>query len=151
MTDTNVTDSNEASTEPVRETAEAAPPPHGPHHHPHDHRPNRLYQAAAWVAIVAGVLFIVGAIFFTGFTLGRYSGSDGGMGGPRHHGGGMMMPRPMGDRDDRGPGMMGPGMMGPGMMGPGTPGPGGPGMRGPGAAPSTSIPAPTPSAPPPSR
>lgn len=124
--------------------------------HPHGHRPNRLYQAAAWVAIVAGVVFIVGAVFFTGFTLGRHSGPDGGMGGGRHgsmmgghrpDGGGMMMPRPpMGDRDEMGPAMMGPGMMGPGMMGPGAPG-----VRGPGAAPTTSTPAPAPNPAPPSR
>ena len=129
-------DASEPTTEAV---------PHGPNHHPHDHRPNRLYQTAAWVAIVAGVLFIVGAVFFTGLALGRHSG--GGWDGMRHHGCGMMMPRPMGDRDDgMGPGKMGPGMMGPGMMGPGMMGPGmmGPGMRGPGAAPSPSTPAPEP-------
>ena len=51
--------------EPV--TAPVPPPPHKP-------RPNRVYQAAAWVAIVAGVVFIVSAIFFTGFALGRNSG-----------------------------------------------------------------------------
>lgn len=94
-----------------------------------DRRPNRLYQAAAWVAIVAGVVFIVGAIFFAGFALG---GGDGGFGG-HHRGHGEMSPRsaplmpgmrpggPMGtDRPD-GPGMIGPGMRpdGPGAMGPG--------------------------------
>jgi hypothetical protein len=47
-------------------------------------RPNRLYQAVAWVAIVAGTIFIVGAVFFTGFALGRHSGHGGGW----HHGGG---------------------------------------------------------------
>ncbi|HPY23367.1 MAG TPA: hypothetical protein PLK19_03480 [Mycobacterium sp.] len=93
-------------------------------------RPNRVYQAAAWVAIVAGIVFIVGAIFFTGFALGRHSGHGGGWDGFRHQRG-VMMPPPMG------PGMMGPGMMGPGMMGPD-----GPGMRGPGGAPTTSPPAP---------
>lgn len=50
-----------------------------------DRRPNRLNQAAAWVAIVAGVVFVVGSIFFTGFFLGRHSGHGGGIG--RHHGG----------------------------------------------------------------
>jgi len=83
------------------------------------HRPNRLNQVAAWVAIVAGIVFIVGSVFFTGFFLGRHSG------GGWHHqrgpemgfrGGPPMMP-------GMGPGMMGPGMgprggMGPGMMGP---------------------------------
>lgn len=91
---------------------------------------------------MAGVVFIVGAIFFSGFALGKYSGHGGGFGGPghsRHQGGGMDMPRPpMGGRGD------GPGMMGPGMMGPG-----GPGMRPPVAgqtpAPTTTAaPAPAP-------
>ena len=41
-------------------------------------RTPRVYQGAAWVAIVAGVVFIVGAVFFTGFALGRHS--DGGPG-----------------------------------------------------------------------
>ena len=45
-------------------------------------RPPRLYQAAAWVAIVAGIVFIVSAVFFTGFFLGRHGG---GFGQARHH------------------------------------------------------------------
>jgi hypothetical protein len=32
-------------------------------------RPSRLNQALAWVGIVAGGLFVVGAIFFAGFFL----------------------------------------------------------------------------------
>jgi hypothetical protein len=40
------------------------------------HRPSRLNQALAWVGIVAGGLFIVAAIFFSGFFLSW------GMGGP---------------------------------------------------------------------
>jgi len=96
-----------------------------------ERQPNRLNQAAAWVGIVAGTLFVVAVIFFSGFFLGRHScgGHFGGHGGP-----GMMMDRPWGpgpmhggpggpgdrdDRDDRGPGMM------PGMMRPGGPGDGG--------------------------
>lgn len=112
-----------STTEPSFATARAA-------------APNRLFQAAAWVGIVAGVVFIVGAVFFTGFGLGRHSGHGGGWDGPRHQCG-MMMPRPpMG-----GPGGGGPAMMGPGMMGPGEPGPG---MRGPDGTPPISQPAPTP-------
>lgn len=76
---------------------------------PIENRPNRLNQAVAWVAIVAGVVFVVGSIFFTGFFLGRHSGHDG---GGRHGGHGAshrLIPMP--------PGMpMGPGMpMDPGM------------------------------------
>jgi hypothetical protein len=44
---------------------------------------NRLYQAAAWVAIVAGTLFIIAVIFFTGFVLGRHSDGPGRF--DRHH------------------------------------------------------------------
>jgi hypothetical protein len=40
------------------------------------HRPNRLYQALAWVGIVVGVLFIVGVVFFSGFVLGRSTGGQ---------------------------------------------------------------------------
>lgn len=106
-----------------------------------DRRPNRLYQAAAVVAIVAGVVFIVGAVFFTGFALGRSSGDDGGW---RHHrgdnsqferrGGPPMIPMMPGGPG--GPGM-GPGQgPGPG-FGPAGPG-GGPGAPGggPGATPT---------------
>ncbi len=86
-----------------------------------DRGPSRLNQVAAWVAIVAGIVFIVGSVFFTGFFLGRHSGHGGGW----HHRGGAEM------QFRGGPGMMGPGM-GPGMMGPGMMGPGrGPGMMGP--------------------
>jgi hypothetical protein len=38
------------------------------------YKPSRLTQVAAWVGIVAGVVFIVAVIFFSGFTLGRHSG-----------------------------------------------------------------------------
>lgn len=75
-----------------------------------DRRRSRLNQVAAWVGIIAGIVFIVGSVFFTGYFLGRHSGHGGGWG---HHrvdsgfrGGPPMMP------------MMGPGTgagMGPGM------------------------------------
>lgn len=76
-----------------------------------DRRHTRLNQVAAWVAIVAGLVFIVGAVFFSGYFLGRHSGGYHGWGCHRgmemgQRGGPMM---PMGP----GPGMMGPGM-GPG-------------------------------------
>jgi hypothetical protein len=65
-------------------------------------RPSRLGQAAAAVGIVAGVVFIVGVVFFSGFFLGSRS---------EHHRGPEVMRCEMG-----GPGGMG--GMGPGGMGP---------------------------------
>jgi hypothetical protein len=47
-------------------------------------RRNRVTVAAAWVGIVAGVVFIVAVIFFSGFILGAHSGGHRG----GHHGGG---------------------------------------------------------------
>lgn len=47
-------------------------------------RRSRLGTAAAWVGIVAGVVFIVAVIFFSGFILGAHSGGHH-RGG--HHGG----------------------------------------------------------------
>ncbi|BAX91384.1 hypothetical protein [Mycobacterium shigaense] len=50
------------------------------------HRPSRLNQALAWVGIVAGGLFIVAAIFFSGFFLSwNFGGAHYG-----HMGSGMM-------------------------------------------------------------
>ncbi len=90
-------------------------------------RPNRVTQAAAWVGIAAGVIFIVAVIFFSGFVLGK--SSDGG--GP-HRGG-----------HDRGTTMFhrgGPPPMGPHMGGP--MGPMGPQMQpGPGAGNPPTTPA----------
>jgi hypothetical protein len=40
--------------------------------------PSRLGQAAAWVVIVAGVVFVVGSIFFWGLFLGWSSGAQSG-------------------------------------------------------------------------
>jgi hypothetical protein len=60
-------------------------------------RPSRLGQAAAAVGVVAGVVFIVGVVFFSGFFLGSRS---------EHHRGPEVMRCEMG-----GPGGMGP--MGP--------------------------------------
>ncbi|MCV7225910.1 hypothetical protein [Mycolicibacterium komossense] len=91
-------------------------------------KPSRLYQVAAWVAIVAGSVFIVAVIFFTGFALGVHSGGG-------HHG---HHRQDMGETRQEGPPMMPmrPGFLfpGPGAFGPGGPGmfPGGPGQMGPG-------------------
>jgi len=90
-------------------------------------KPNRLYQVAAWVGIVAGSVFVVAVIFFSGFMLGKQSGGHGHFGWPR--GAGMMMDR-QGPPMHRGGPFGGPG--GPGMMWPGGPDQGGPGNPGPG-------------------
>lgn len=86
-------------------------------------RTPRVFLAAAWVAIVAGIVFIVSVIFFTGLALGHHHG------GHHHHGhhAAWMHQHRMG-----GPG-------GPG--GPGSFGPGGPG--GPSGAPTTTPGAPS--------
>jgi hypothetical protein len=135
-----MTETPERAEEPATGPVATLPPPPpayvGPV--PVAPRPNRLYQAVAWVAIVAGTVFIVGAVFFTGFALGRHSGHGGGW---HHHGGGNSQFHQRG-----GPPMMpGSGPWGP--MGPGGPGggpgsgPGGPGGTGPGA---TATPTPRP-------
>lgn len=83
-----------------------------------ENRPNRLHQALAWVGIVAGSLFIIATVFFSGYVLGSQSHGGGGHHGPHRV---MLKPPP--------PGPDGP------MMGPD--GPMGPGMReGPAASPS---------------
>ncbi|WP_422744110.1 hypothetical protein ACN27E_20120 [Mycobacterium sp. WMMD1722] len=45
-------------------------------------RPSRLNIVAAWVGIVAGVVFVVAVIFGTGYLLGANSGGHRGGGGP---------------------------------------------------------------------
>ena len=127
--------------EPATGSVDTLPPPPPPVYAeaPHAHRPNRLYQAVAWVAIVAGVMFIVGAVFFTGFALGRHSGYDGGW---RHH----RLENAQFERRGEGPRMM-PFPMMPGQGGPGSGpgfGPGGPGAGGPGGPGATATPAPRP-------
>jgi hypothetical protein len=95
---------------------------------------SRVSQAAAWVLIVAGTVFVVAVIFFSGLVLGWSSGGHDGWhrGYYGGHSGGCPMTGPGG--------MMGPGgMTGPGgMMGPGGMGPGGP--MGPQQTPSTTEP-----------
>jgi hypothetical protein len=75
------TSSSEPATGPV---ATAEPPPAAPVVvEPRRH--GRLNAVAAWVGIVAGVVFIVAIIFFSGFFLGAHAG---GHRGGHHHGGG---------------------------------------------------------------
>jgi len=85
---------------------------------------------AAWVGIVAGVVFIVAVVFFSGFILGAHSGGPRG-GHPRHEfSNGRMGPPPMFPMHPN-PSFGGPG--GPGMQPPQPPQP--PGV------PSTTAPA----------
>ena len=100
------------------------PPPPGPPPAPlHVTKHSRLYQAAAWVVIVAGTVFVVAVIFFTGaFVAGhdhpfRHHPGMFGPGGPEGSEGMVVFPGPF-------PPGMGPGWPGGPMM----PGPFGPGM-----------------------
>ncbi|WP_087073275.1 hypothetical protein [Mycobacterium dioxanotrophicus] len=96
-----------------------------------DRRPNRLFQALAWVGIVAGIVFITLVVFGTGFFLGAHSGG----GHHRHGGGGWERPGMMfhhhggwgqGGGPERQGGQGGPGGPGGPAFGPGGPaGPGG--------------------------
>lgn len=90
-----------------------------------EQKPYWLYRFAAWVGIVAGIVFIVATVFFAG---ARFSHHGGWHGHHHHHGHPAMM--------QWGPHRGGPGPMGPGPMGPQGPGPGEP--------PSSISPPPTP-------
>jgi hypothetical protein len=73
------TSSSDPATGPVATTTPPAAPPAPAYAEPP--RRNRLTAVAAWVGIVAGVVFIVAVIFFSGFILGSHSGGG-------HRGGG---------------------------------------------------------------
>ncbi|MCB9410332.1 hypothetical protein [Mycolicibacterium sp.] len=86
-----------------------------------DHRDRRLHRALAWVGIVAGVVFIVAAIFFSGFVLGR--ASDGHHSWKRGYHSSQISKGPMGEGGCpmmREGGMKEPGMKGPGANSDGT-------------------------------
>ncbi|MCW1958375.1 MAG: hypothetical protein KIH64_007485 [Mycobacterium sp.] len=94
-----------------------------------DHRDRRLHRTLAWVGIVAGVVFTVAVIFFSGVAVGRSTGygwhrgyhtGQMGPGGGCPMMGGMMGPGGRMDPDDRGPGMMRPSQS----PGPASPAPG---------------------------
>ena len=111
-----------------------------------DHRDRRLQRTLAWVGIVAGVVFTVAVIFFSGLAVGRSSG--GYHGWHRGYQSGQMGPGggcPMMGGGMMGPGMMGGGKMGPGMMGPGMMDPDerGPGMMRPNQPSAPAGPSPT--------
>ena len=79
------TPSSEPATGPVAATPPPSQPPVEPVYPAEPPRRSRLTAAAAWVGIVAGVVFIVAVIFFSGFILGAHSGGHGGRGGPGGH------------------------------------------------------------------
>ena len=90
-------------------------------------RPSRLNQALAWVGIVAGGLFVVGAIFFSGFFLNwsehmHMQMGHAAMSQEKKDCCADMKPGDMKPGDmkpgDMKPGDMKPGAMGPGMMDP---------------------------------
>jgi hypothetical protein len=76
--------SSEPATGPVATTA--PPPAEPPPARVEERRHGRLTAVAAWVGIVAGVVFTVAVIFFSGFILGAHSG--GGYHGGHHRGDG---------------------------------------------------------------
>lgn len=111
---------SETSESPTARTDAMAGVVSPPRHDYADHRPTRLLQVLAWVGIIAGVVFIVAVIFFSGFVAGRASGGYSGW----HHGyqGGQMGPGGTWPGGMMGPGGTGPAQLGPGgMMGPGQP------------------------------
>ncbi|CAM3306093.1 hypothetical protein H7J50_02205 [Mycobacterium intermedium] len=65
-----MSETNEIPTAPT--TTAVAPPPVAT-----VHQTPKVFKAAAWVAIVAGIVFIVAVIFFSGFRLGLAAGHGG--------------------------------------------------------------------------
>lgn len=109
-------------TEPAESTAAPAHVAERSAYHEGTQGPSRLGQVAAVVGIVAGVVFVIALVFFTGVFVGGQWAGYGGPDGSRNTG----QVRP-GGKPDTCPMMKGGGMSG-GMMGPGpsgTPSPSG--------------------------
>ncbi|EFG77434.1 hypothetical protein HMPREF0591_2658 [Mycobacterium parascrofulaceum ATCC BAA-614] len=109
---------SEASESPTARTSTATAP--APAAAQPLYKTPRVFIAAAWVAIVAGVVFIVSVIFFTGMALGHH-------GGHHHHHhkhpAAWMHPHRMGGPGGPG-GQAGVQQGGPASATPGAPGPG---------------------------
>ena len=75
--------SDTSDTPTVRTATATAPAPASTEAAPY--RTPRVFQFAAWVAIVAGIVFIVAVVFFSGFILGRHAGHHGGFHHHKHH------------------------------------------------------------------
>jgi hypothetical protein len=134
--------SETSETPTVRTGTATAPPPEAPAEVVH--RTPKVFQFAAWVAIVAGIVFIVSVIFFSGYALGKHSGHGGFHHGHKHH---AMMGHPHRFGGPGGPGGFGgpggpPGA--PGALPPGAPAPAAPGAPGPSQIPSSVSPSHTP-------
>lgn len=109
-------------TQPPKSSAESATVAGQSGDHDRLDGPRRLSQVLAWVGIVAGTVFVLAVIFFSGLFLGWSSGDHSGW---NHD--------PGGGRAGTCP-MMGTGqMMGPGQMSPGV-------MMGPSQSPTTTAP-----------
>lgn len=127
-----MTETPEPRTEPT--AVDTAPPGSAYRNAPvaGPYRHSRLNTVLAWVGIVAGIVFIVAVVFFSGFVLGRHAGGGHG-GGHHHHWNGSSQHGGWGRHGGAG----GPGAGGPG-GGPGGPGQYGGGAGGPGAGGSPS-------------
>jgi hypothetical protein len=92
----------ETAEHPTTPTPAAGPPPPPPPVSLKDDRgSSRVLQVLAWVGIVAGVVFVVAVVFFSGFFLGRHAGGPGYGHFGSHHGRGIHVfhrggPQPMG-------------------------------------------------------
>jgi uncharacterized membrane protein YgcG len=125
---------SETSDTPTVRTSTATAP--APAVEPVPYRTPRVFLAAAWVAIVAGVVFIVSVIFFTGMALGH----QGHHGGHHHkHHAAFMHPHRFG-----GPGGPGGPGGGPAAVQGGGPASATPGAPGPSQIPSSVAPSRTP-------